>query len=40
VVLAVVGFIVQFLSTRQFEVDIYNRLMELKTEEPVAEPAA
>lgn len=38
--LAVVGFIIQFLSTRHFELDIYNRLMEFKTEEPAAEPAA
>ncbi len=39
VVVAVAGFVVQYLSTRRFEIDIYNRSMELMGEEPVAEPA-
>jgi hypothetical protein len=40
VVLAVGGFIVQYLSTRRFEIDIYDRIMELTGDDPAVKPAA
>jgi hypothetical protein len=40
IILAVLGIVAQYQSTRRFEIDIYNRSSELIGEEPVGESAS